>query len=156
METKGVKILENIITRWISMLSPIKNVMVKYMTLLMKMDIDNPSNEKAKANFDLLCDVQVMLGLVAILPLLHSIHNFIKFNQCQRDIFIYDFVVVVKVCQGAIFSLYTNLNIKFKSYAFEAYKTLVGARYESIIMKWVIDLTTGMEHLPFDVNQQYI
>jgi hypothetical protein len=46
----------------------------------MKMAIDNPSNEKAKIKFDLLCDVQVMLGLAAILPLLHSIHNLIKFN----------------------------------------------------------------------------
>jgi hypothetical protein len=43
--------------------------MAKYMTLLRKMDIDNTSNEKVKVNFDLLCDVWVMLGLVAIFPL---------------------------------------------------------------------------------------
>jgi hypothetical protein len=134
------------------MLSPIKHVMVEYMTLLMKMAIDSPSNEKAKANFDLLCDVQVVLGLATILPLLHFLHNFIKFSQCRRDVFICDFVVVGKVCQGVIFSLYTNLNIKFKSYAFEAYKTLVGARYESIIMRWVIDLTIDMEHLALNVS----
>jgi hypothetical protein len=62
------------------MLSPIKHVMVEYMTLLMEMAIDNPSNEKAKVNFDLLCVMQIMLGLDAILPLLHFIHNFIKFS----------------------------------------------------------------------------
>jgi hypothetical protein len=44
----------------------------------MKMAIDNLSNEKAKTNFDLLCDVLVMLGFAAILPLLHFIHNFMK------------------------------------------------------------------------------
>jgi hypothetical protein len=44
----------------------------------MKMAIDNPNNEKAKINFDLFCDVQVMLGFVAILLLLHFIHNLIK------------------------------------------------------------------------------
>jgi hypothetical protein len=44
--------------------------MAKYKTLLMKMALDNTNNEKAKANFDLLCDVQVMLGLATILPLL--------------------------------------------------------------------------------------
>jgi hypothetical protein len=31
--------------------------MAKYKTLLMKMAFDGPTNEKAKANFDLLCDV---------------------------------------------------------------------------------------------------
>jgi hypothetical protein len=36
----------------------------------MKMAIHIRSNEKAKANFDLQCDVQVMLGLAAIFPLL--------------------------------------------------------------------------------------
>jgi len=93
-----------------------------------------------------------MLGLVAILPLLHSIYNLIKFCWL-KDVFIYDFVAIVKVCQGEIFSLYTDLNTKFKSNAFEAYKTLVGARHESIIMIWVTYLNIGVEHLAFDVNQ---
>jgi len=36
----------------------------------MKMAVDNPTNDKTKANFELLCDVQIILGFVAILPLL--------------------------------------------------------------------------------------
>jgi hypothetical protein len=52
------------------MLSPTKHVTAKYKTLFMKIALDNPSNEKAKANFDLLCDVQIMFGLATILPLL--------------------------------------------------------------------------------------
>jgi hypothetical protein len=101
------------------MLSPTKRVMAKYRTLLMKMAINNPNNEKAKTNFHLLCDLQIMLGFATILPLLHYIHNLIKFSRL-RDVFIYDFVAAIKVCQGEIFSLYTNLNTKFKSNAFEA------------------------------------
>jgi hypothetical protein len=31
--------------------------MAKYKTLLMKVAFDGPTNEKAKANFDLLCDL---------------------------------------------------------------------------------------------------
>jgi hypothetical protein len=50
-------------------------------------------------------------------------------------------------------SLYIDLNTKFKSNAFEAYKTLVITRHESIIMKWVTDLNTSVEHLALDVNQ---
>jgi hypothetical protein len=52
------------------MLSLTKCVKAKYQTLLMKMAIDSPNNEKAKENFDLHCNVQVMLGLVTILPIL--------------------------------------------------------------------------------------
>ncbi len=66
METKGAKILKNVI----SMLSLAWCVMVKYKTLLMKMALDGPTNDKAKANFELLCDVQILLRLVAILSLL--------------------------------------------------------------------------------------
>ncbi len=66
------------------------------------------------------------------------------------------FVVVIKVCQGEIFSLYIDLNTKFKSDASEAYKRLVGVKHESIIMRWLTNLNTNVEHLTFDVNPQYI
>jgi hypothetical protein len=46
--------------------------MAKYKTLLIKMAFDGPTNGllMAKANFDLLCDVWILLGLASILPLL--------------------------------------------------------------------------------------
>jgi hypothetical protein len=79
MEMKKAKIFKNVKTRWIHMLSPTKRVMVEYKTLLMKMAINNPSNEKAKVKFDL-SDVQIMLGFFAILLLLNSIHNLMKIS----------------------------------------------------------------------------
>ncbi len=54
MELKGMK---DVKTHWISMLSPAWRVMLEYRTLLMKMALDGPTNDKAKANFELLCDV---------------------------------------------------------------------------------------------------
>jgi hypothetical protein len=42
--------------------------MEEYRTLLTKMTINSPNNEKEKKKFDLLCDVQVMLGLVVVCP----------------------------------------------------------------------------------------
>ncbi len=48
----------------------LSHVMVEYKTLLMKMAFDGPTDEKAKANFDIFCDVQILLWLVAIHPLL--------------------------------------------------------------------------------------
>jgi len=57
METKGVKILKNVKTCWISMLFLVQCVMVEYITLLMKMTFDVPINDRVKTNFDLLCNV---------------------------------------------------------------------------------------------------
>jgi hypothetical protein len=54
--------------------------MEKYKTLLIKMALDALINDKTKTNLDLLCDVQILLGLVAILLLLQVIHNLIKFS----------------------------------------------------------------------------
>jgi hypothetical protein len=50
---------------------PNKACYSEYKTLFMKRaNIDGLSNDKAKANFDLLCDAQILLGLVTRLPLL--------------------------------------------------------------------------------------
>lgn len=89
METKGAKNLK--------MLSSTKGVMVKYKTLLMKMAIDGPTNDKAKANFDLFCNVKFLLGFVAIFSLLQLFHNLIKFSKLQ-DVVICDFMVAKKMC----------------------------------------------------------
>jgi len=82
-----------------TLLSPTQHVLAKYKTLLMKMAIDGPTNDKAKENFDLLCDVIFFFRVLAIFSLLQSIHNLIKFNQLW-DVFIYDFVATKKMCQG--------------------------------------------------------
>jgi uncharacterized membrane protein len=79
METKGAKILKNVKTCWIFILLFVRHVMVEYKTLLIKVTLDAPINDKAKTNFDLLCDVQILLGLVAISLLLQLVHNLIKF-----------------------------------------------------------------------------
>jgi hypothetical protein len=57
------------------------------------------------------------------------------------------------VLRGNIFLIHKKKNSKFKFDTFEAYKSLVGARHESIIMRWVTYLNIGVEHLVFDVNK---
>jgi hypothetical protein len=95
------------------------------------------------------------LELIIIFPLLQSIHNLIKFSQLW-DVFICDFVVATKMCQGVIYELYMDLNTKFKFDAFEAYKSLLCAKHDSIIMCWITNLNIGVEHLAFNVDQQHI
>jgi hypothetical protein len=63
-----------------------------------------------------------------------SIHNLIKFSQLQ-NLFVYDFVVATKVCQGEIYELYIDLNTRLKSDAFESYNVLLATKHDSIIMR---------------------
>jgi hypothetical protein len=72
METKGLKILKNIKTRWISMLSPAIRAMNEYRTLLVKMLEDSKlKKEKVQAKNATIClnhliDIQIVLGLTSI------------------------------------------------------------------------------------------
>jgi hypothetical protein len=60
METKGLKLLRNVKTRWISMLNPTKRVNAKYMIkLLVKMGLDMPTNFQVVTN---LADLDILLS----------------------------------------------------------------------------------------------
>ncbi len=50
----------------------------------------------AKTNLQYLCDIEMVMELACIMPLLESVHVFIKFVQAC-DTFVCDFVVDVKM-----------------------------------------------------------
>jgi len=79
LETKENKIIWNVKARWISMLSPAKRLMAKYKTLIVKMTLNNLTSQQAKQNYEHLCDLQILLGLAYVLPLLEFVHVLIKF-----------------------------------------------------------------------------
>jgi hypothetical protein len=111
METKGLKILWNVKIQWINMLEPLKWVMVKYETLIMRMSKDNVSVVQARFNLDLLCDLHI-LGFFCLLPLLEVMNALIKFAQ-KRDIFSCDFVAVVKIYQTNLYMIYLDPSNNF-------------------------------------------
>ncbi len=49
----------------------------------------------AKTNLQYICDIEVVMGLAYIMPLLELVHALIKFVQAH-DTFVCDFVIVVK------------------------------------------------------------
>jgi hypothetical protein len=55
------------------MLSPRKNFFAKYKLLVVKMAEDSDDIENAKNNYELPCDVEMLLGLACILPYLETI-----------------------------------------------------------------------------------
>ncbi len=84
MKTKGNKILWNVKTCWINMLNMTKQVMSMYMPLVAKMAKDSPSFMVARVNFELLCNVNLLISLSYLLPMLETIHALIKFAQKQN------------------------------------------------------------------------
>jgi hypothetical protein len=79
LEAKGLKLLHNIKARWISMLSPLKRLLIKYKSLVLKMYMDALKRKPTLDNLDLLCDLELVLGLPCILPMLEIVHTSIKY-----------------------------------------------------------------------------
>jgi hypothetical protein len=79
MKVKGNKILQNVKTHWINMLSLTKWVLLMYMPLVAKMTEDSPSLMAAPVNFKLLCDVNLIISLSCLMPILETVHALIKF-----------------------------------------------------------------------------
>ncbi len=61
----------------------------------------------AKTNFQYLCDIEVVMGLVCIMLMLEIIHAFIKFAQVC-DTFVCDFVTARKICCIELYNMYLD------------------------------------------------
>jgi hypothetical protein len=75
MKAKGSKILCNVKTCWINMLSLTKRAMAMYMPFVAKMVEDSPSIMFTKVNFKLLCDINLLSFFLVFYPCLNfSMH----------------------------------------------------------------------------------
>jgi hypothetical protein len=61
LEYKALKIVHNVMTRWISMLFLAKWILIKYKILVIQMFQEQISNESTKANMELLCEIEVIM-----------------------------------------------------------------------------------------------
>jgi hypothetical protein len=138
LETKGLKILRQVKTRWLSMMSPAIKVMNEYRTLVVKMMEDQDDMESAKTSFQHLNDVQIVVSLSCLISMLKCLHSLMQLGQ-NRDIFICDYLTVLKRCQAEITSYYIDEKSKFQHDAFWDFKALVGMRHVTIPMRWVYD-----------------
>jgi hypothetical protein len=55
------------------MLSPSKKILNEYKAFVVKMAIDSVSVQITKVNYELLCDVETLLGLAYVIPLLEVV-----------------------------------------------------------------------------------
>jgi hypothetical protein len=85
-KTKGLKLLRNIKTCWISMLSPLKCVLGEYKSLIVKMHMDMPKKKVVIKSLDMLCSLELVFGLPCIFPMLEMVYMLIKHAQ-RWDVF---------------------------------------------------------------------
>jgi hypothetical protein len=78
-------------------------ILSEYKTLIVKMVLDmTPALSyrvpaRTEANFDYLVDIEMLLFLSCVMPLLNDVHQLIKLSQ-SRNIFICDFLEALKLC----------------------------------------------------------
>jgi hypothetical protein len=78
------------------MLSLLKRVHDQYKSLVVKMCSNFEKIKYSPNNFELLCDLDLILGLPCVMPILEVVHSFIKYAQCQ-NVFIMDFLHVINL-----------------------------------------------------------
>jgi hypothetical protein len=79
------------------MLFFVKRILEEYKTFVVKMNNGLHAIEVTRINFEFLCDVEVIMGFIYIMPMLEVLHGFIKFTR-SCDIFVCDFVISIKMC----------------------------------------------------------
>jgi hypothetical protein len=155
VETSGLKILQNVATRWISMLEPLKRVLGEYKTLIVKMAQDANEESKAAHNLALLCNVHTLLALPCPMPLLESLNQLIEFAQ-SRSVFVTDYINAIKMWQAEIFMMYCDPDASFSPAHFPLFNDIVTDHSYTISQEWVVDLNDGSETLAFRIaNHTY-
>jgi hypothetical protein len=155
VETSGLKILQNVATRWISMHEPLKRVLSEYKTLIVKMAQDAVVESKAAQNLRLLCNMHTLLALPCLMPLLESMNQLILFAQ-SRSVFVSDYVIAVKLWQAEIFMMYYDADASFSPAHFPLFNNIVTDHSYTISQEWATDLNNGSETLAFHIaNHTY-
>lgn len=96
MKTWDSRLLHNIKTCWILMPAPAKHVFLEYCVLVLKMHQDKNLSVQAKNNLALLCDLECLLSLACLTPMMQALHYSIKFHQA-RNCFNGDMAVAMKI-----------------------------------------------------------
>jgi len=105
----------------------------------------------AQANLALLLDPYVLLGMLALLPMLEAVDTLIQWAQ-KQDAFICDFVGALGTCQSNLFTFYLNDDTAFRRDEFHAFNQVVQCSHEQILMKWESNSNLPCENLCFVVG----
>jgi hypothetical protein len=98
-------------------------VLEEFMTLLVKMAQDSTTNKFVVVNYELLCDVDAIMGFICVILMLEFVQILSKYAQ-NRKIFVCDFVNNVKLCQVDLHKKYCDEDNKYNCTDFFQFKNL--------------------------------
>ncbi len=112
METKGYKFFHIIKIKWINMVAPSKVILEEFKTLLVKMAQDAIVNKSTTTNCELTCEVETILVLTSMMPMLQTLQGLNKYVQ-NHETFICDFVNNVKLFQVDLHNMHCGEEKKY-------------------------------------------
>ncbi len=121
------------------MLYLVKHVMDKYQPLIAKMHDDYLRNNTTIEILNLLCGLELIFGLHAILPLLDCVYTLIKFAQFCT-VFVCDFIDAMKIYQLDFYRLYNDPYNKFDDPTFNELKVFETFTNNKLPMSWCADI----------------
>ena len=134
--------------------------MLEYKTLIVKMAEDaaikNPNAKQKEVstkvcnNLDLLYDVGTLLALPYLTPLLELVELLIKFAQ-SLDVFVSDYMAIVKICQAEIYMMYIDPDTSFMASHFQMFCDIIEDCSYAIWLEWMVDLNNGSESLAYRI-----
>ncbi len=104
LQTKDNKFLYNVKTHWIIMLFLVKWIYSKFHPFIVKIHDESAKSNLARNNLSSMFNVEVILGLPCILPMLECVHALIKVAK-GRDVFVCDFMEAMKMAQQEFYKL---------------------------------------------------
>jgi hypothetical protein len=113
--------------------------MEQYWPLITNMHDDALKNNTTIENLNLLCDLELIFGSHVVLPFLDCVYTLIKFAQIC-NIFIYDFIDAMKICQLELYRLYNDPYNKFDDPTFSELKGFETFTNEKLPMSWCADI----------------
>ncbi len=131
------------------MLFSMKHIMEQYESLIAKMHVDSPQNNIVNDNLSLLCNLEPILGLHTILPLLDRVHDLIKLAQ-SWDIFMCDFIDTMNIFQLEFHHLYNDLYSNFFDPTFDELNNFKMFTNKNLPMSWCV---LNNEELDYLVNE---
>jgi hypothetical protein len=114
------------------------------------MALDAPTIPFVKSNLSLLTNVETLLGLNAVTSMLKAVHSLIKFAQL-KDIYVCDFIVLVKICEGDVYHMFCDHQSFFESNVFNNFIALINIVHENMSFYWIINLKIGIDHLALNL-----
>ncbi len=112
------------------------------------------AHDFARENLELLCNIEVFLGLTCIIPMLECVQNLSKFVQ-TCDAFIYNFVVL-RNCVGDLYCMYCNEQARYELKDVNQFINIMEHCNDVLHDGWVIISTYGIEYVVFSCFGRHI